>query len=50
MYLTRMTVFLLEKNILKTMMFCDVTTVLNERKHLEMVIRSVPDTVKLILG
>jgi hypothetical protein len=32
------------------MMFFEVTTVLNERKHLEMVIRSVPDSVSLILG
>jgi hypothetical protein len=32
-----MAVFGPEKNILKTMMFRDVTTVLNERKHLEMV-------------
>ncbi len=36
--------------ILKTMMFHEVTTVLNERKHLKMVIRSVPDAVSLILG
>ena len=39
-----------EKNILKTMMFRDEMTVLNERKHLKMVIRSVPDSVILILG
>jgi hypothetical protein len=32
------------------MMFCDVTTVLNERKHFKMVIRSVPESVSLILG
>ncbi len=38
------------KNILKTMMFHDVATVLNERKHLQMVTRSVPDSVSLILG
>jgi hypothetical protein len=38
-----------KKYILKTMPFHDVTTVLNERKHLEMVIRSVPDSVSLIL-
>ncbi len=31
-------------------MFHEVTTVLNERKHLKMVIRSVPDSVSLILG
>ncbi len=36
----------LQKNI----MFRDVTTVLNERKHLKMVIRSVPDSFSLILG
>ncbi len=47
---TRMAVFLPGKNILKTMMFRDVRTVLNERKHLKMVIRSVPDSVSLILG
>jgi hypothetical protein len=39
-----------EKKILKTMMFRDVRAVLNERKHLKMVIRSVPDSVSLILG
>ncbi len=39
-----------EKFILKTMMFRDVTTVLNERKHLKMVIRSDSDSVSLILG
>jgi hypothetical protein len=36
--------------ILKTMMFCYITTILNERKHLKMVIRSVPDSVSLNLG
>jgi hypothetical protein len=36
--------------ILKTMMFCDMATVLNERKHFKMVVRSVPDSVSLILG
>ena len=36
--------------ILKTMLFRDITTVLNERKHLKMVIWSVPDSVSLILG
>ena len=39
-----------ENFILKTMTFHDVTTVLNERKHLKMVIRSIPDSVTLILG
>ncbi len=39
-----------ENFILKIMMFREVTTVLNERKHLKMVIRSVPDSVSLILG
>jgi hypothetical protein len=34
---------------LKTMMFREITTVLNERKHLKMVIMSVPDAVSLIL-
>ncbi len=47
---TRMTVFWPGNFILKTMMFRDVTTVLNERKHLKMVIRSVPDSVSLNLG
>jgi hypothetical protein len=47
---TRMTVFGREKNILKTMMFRDVATVLNERTHLKMVTRSVPDSLSLILG
>ncbi len=37
------------KNILKIMLFRDVRTVLNERKHLEMVVRSFPDYVSLIL-
>ncbi len=32
------------------MMFREVTTVLNDRRHLKMVIRSVPDAVSLILG
>jgi hypothetical protein len=32
------------------MLFREVTTVLNERKHLKIVIRSVPDSVSLILG
>ncbi len=37
--------------ILKTMMFCEVTIVLNVRKHLKTVIsRSVPDSVSLILA
>jgi hypothetical protein len=34
---------------LETMMFRGVTTVLNERNHLEIVIRSVPDSVSLFL-
>jgi hypothetical protein len=42
-------VFGREKLILKTMMFRDVTTVLTERKHLKMVIRSVLDSVSLVL-
>ncbi len=46
---TRMAVFWPENFILKTMMFRDLTTVLNERKHLKMVIRSVPDSFSLIL-
>jgi hypothetical protein len=33
---------------LKTMLFRDILTVLNERKHLKMVIWSVPDSVSLI--
>ncbi len=45
-----MTVFWQGNFILKTMMFRDVTTVLNESKHLKMVIRSVPDSVSLNLG
>ncbi len=36
--------------ILKAMMSRDITTVLNERKNLIMVIRSVPNSVSLILG
>ena len=36
--------------ILKTMMFHEITTVLNGRKHLKMVIRSVPDSLSLFLG
>jgi hypothetical protein len=32
------------------MLLRDVTTVLNERKHLKMVIRSFPDSVSLFLG
>ncbi len=36
--------------ILKTMMFHDVRTALNEIKHLKMVIRSVPASVRRILG
>jgi hypothetical protein len=48
--MTRMAVFWPGKKILRTMMFREVTTVLNDRKHLKMVIRSVPDAVSLILG
>jgi hypothetical protein len=47
---TRMVLFWPDIFILKNMTFCEVTTVLNERKHLKMVIRSVPDSVSLILG
>ncbi len=36
--------------ILKTIMFGDIKTILNERKHLKMVIRSVTYLVSLILG
>ncbi len=42
-----------ENFIFKTMMFRDVTTVVNERKHFKMVSRSdwsVPELVSLILG
>jgi hypothetical protein len=42
--------FGLEIFILKTMMFHAVSTVLNERAHFKMVIRSVPDSVSLSLG
>ena len=35
--------------ILKTIMYHDSTTVLNERKHLKIVIRSVPDSISLFL-
>ncbi len=42
--------FLAENFILKAMMFREVRTVLNERKHLKMVIRSVLDAISLILG
>ncbi len=38
-----------ESFILKSMMFCDITSVLNERKHLKMVTRSVLDSVSLNL-
>ncbi len=48
--MTRMAVFWQGKNILKTIMLREVTTVLNDRKYLKMVIRSVPDAVSLILG
>ncbi len=36
--------------LLKTVMFCGVMTVLNERKHYKMVSRSVQESVSLILG
>jgi hypothetical protein len=36
--------------ILKTMMFREITTILNRRSYLKMVIRSVPDAVSQILG
>ncbi len=42
--------FVLKKNILKNMLFRDVTTVFNERKHFKMVIGSGPDFLSLILG
>ncbi len=42
--------FGLEIFTLKIMKFHDVTTVLNERKHLKMLIRSVPESVSLNLG
>ncbi len=45
-----MAVFGREYFDLEIMMFRKVTTVLNQRKHLKMVIRSVPDSVSLILG
>jgi hypothetical protein len=39
-----------ENIILKNIMFREITTVLNERAYLKMVIRLVPDAVRLILG
>ncbi len=42
--------FLAGKNILKTMLFCNVRIVLNEKKPLKMVIRSFFDPVGIILG
>jgi hypothetical protein len=45
-----MAVFGRENFILKTEMFLEITTVSNEKAHLKMVIRSVPDAVRLILG
>ncbi len=49
---TRMVFFCRENFILKTMMFRNVSTVLNERKDVKitMVVRSVPDSFSLILG
>jgi hypothetical protein len=41
--LTQKAIFWRGKNILKTKIFCDVTTLLNERKHLKILIKSVPD-------
>ncbi len=38
-----------EKISWKTKTFCDLTTVLNERKHLKIVFRSVPNSVILFL-
>jgi hypothetical protein len=46
---TRMVIFLPEFFILKSTLFREVTTVLNERKQLNMVIRSVPDSLSLVL-
>jgi hypothetical protein len=42
--------FGLEIFILKTMMFREVETVLNEREHFKMLIRSVLDYISLILS
>ncbi len=50
---TWMAVFWQGKIVLKTMVFRDAAvaaTVLIDRKHLKMVIRSVPDSVSLISG
>ncbi len=46
---TRKAIFRLGKLILKTMIFCDKTTILNEKKHLNIVFRSVPDSVSFDL-
>jgi hypothetical protein len=46
---TRKAIFRRGKNILKTKIFRDVTTVLNERENLKIVFRSVPDSVILFL-
>ncbi len=46
---TRMTSFWLGKFNLEKMMIRDETYILNERKHLKMVIRSVSDSVSLNL-
>jgi hypothetical protein len=40
--------FLAGKNYLENSLFRDVTTVLNERKHLEMMVRSFPDYVSAL--
>jgi hypothetical protein len=48
---TRMTVLWPGKNCLENYdVLCQVTTVLNERKHVKMEARSIPDLVSLILG
>ncbi len=39
-----------KKMTFKTSIFCDIMAALNERKHLQMLIRSVPDFASLILG
>jgi hypothetical protein len=46
---TRMTCFWRQFCILKPFRFHDKSTVLNERKHLKIVIRSVPTSVNLFL-
>jgi hypothetical protein len=46
---TRMAIFQPDFFILKINGYHDKTTVLNERKHLKMVIRSVPNSVSLFV-